>query len=520
MTEASADELRELLQATIDHVAQQPGARKLCRALALADGFQFQLVACNTTRLSTALQLWLERAVVAERGAAMRFERLSPYPLDWRAPGPAVLEIDDLIEPIFAQLINIDDDEPRCVIIDGARATAAHAPAWQQLMMRLNERRNFIGRVLGWPLTMIVPQTWDAMLARAAPDLWSIRSVAIELRDGDEGTPLIVAFEQPDEAPSVSGEELEQLRQRAAAGSQAASAALRVQLLRLAGQRMRDGPFDEAAALIAEAEVIAGRLGDRAGEAACWLARSEFLIFQEQHDAALSLIDRALATFSELGDKWALADAWGRRGWILQARGQLDEALRIYEDVELPIHEHLGDTRGRMVVMGRIADVLAAKGEFDEALRLHEQVVLPYCDAVGDIRMRAVTRGRIASILEQRGELDEALGIRTQEELPVYERLGDVTMQVLTHGRIANLLTAQGQLDPAIELRRRTRPMLARLGLARQRIDNDVGLALALRQRGRAEDQIEIGMLLRVAFHEARQLGLSDAERIAKLLTA
>ena len=76
--------------------------------------------------------------------------------------------------------------------------------------------------------------------------------------------------------------------------------------------------------------------------------------------------------------------------------------------------------------MGQIADILQSRGELDEALRIRREEELPVYERLGDVRSRAVTMGQIADILQSRGELDEALRIRREEQLPVYERLGDV----------------------------------------------------------------------------------------------
>ena len=76
--------------------------------------------------------------------------------------------------------------------------------------------------------------------------------------------------------------------------------------------------------------------------------------------------------------------------------------------------------------MGKIADILQSRGDLDEALRIRREEELPVYERLGDVRSRAVTMGKIADILQSRGDLDEALRIRREEELPVYERLGDV----------------------------------------------------------------------------------------------
>ena len=78
------------------------------------------------------------------------------------------------------------------------------------------------------------------------------------------------------------------------------------------------------------------------------------------------------------------------------------------------------DERSRAVTMGRIADILQARGALDEALRIRREEELPVYERLGDVRSRAVTMGKIADILQARGALDEALRIRREEELPVY----------------------------------------------------------------------------------------------------
>ena len=65
--------------------------------------------------------------------------------------------------------------------------------------------------------------------------------------------------------------------------------------------------------------------------------------------------------------------------------------------------------RSRAVTMGQIADILQARGQLDEALKIRNEEQLPVYERLGDVRSRAVTMGQIADILQARGQLDEAL---------------------------------------------------------------------------------------------------------------
>ena len=113
----------------------------------------------------------------------------------------------------------------------------------------------------------------------------------------------------------------------------------------------------------------------------------------------------------------------------------------------MPVYERLGDVRERAVTMGRIADILQARGALDEALRIRREEELPVYERLGDVRSRAVTMGRIADILQARGALDEALRIRREEQLPVYERLGDVRERAVALQKIASGLIEGGGLQ-------------------------------------------------------------------------
>jgi esterase/lipase superfamily enzyme len=115
----------------------------------------------------------------------------------------------------------------------------------------------------------------------------------------------------------------------------------------------------------------------------------------------------------------------GKIADILQARGQLDEALKIRNEEQLPVYERLGDVRERAVTMGQIADILQARGQLDEALKIRNEEQLPVYERLGDVRERAVTMGQIADILQARGQLDEALAIHS-DRLPVAEAMGDI----------------------------------------------------------------------------------------------
>jgi hypothetical protein len=162
----------------------------------------------------------------------------------------------------------------------------------------------------------------------------------------------------------------------------------------------------------------------------------------------------------------------------MQARGDLDGALRIRREEELPVYERLGDEHSAAVTKGQIADIMQARGDLDGALHIRREEQLPIYERLGDVRSVAVTKWNIATILEARDDLDGALRILQEEVLPVFERLGDV------HG----LLMGRSYL------------------------------ALSLLRRGGQGDRNEAGRLMRLALDGAQRLQLPEAQQIRQII--
>jgi hypothetical protein len=239
--------------------------------------------------------------------------------------------------------------------------------------------------------------------------------------------------------------------------------------------------------------------------------------------AARANLERALASIGEaearsepvepgihVGILLAHARILVQQGWIDAALPELETAAALAPG-----------ERDRAVVRGAIADILQARGGLDEALRMLRNEVLAAFERLGDVRERAVTMGQIADILQARGGLDEALRIRREEQLPVYERLGDVRERAITMGKIANILQARGDLDEALRIRREEElPVYERLGDVRELLVGRTNLAILLARRQREEDAEDIARLLTQAYQDAVHMGLPEAQQIEQIIQA
>ncbi len=195
----------------------------------------------------------------------------------------------------------------------------------------------------------------------------------------------------------------------------------------------------------------------------------------------------------EHDDKKGIALAVGFLAHIFKIRGELDEALRIHKEEELPVYKRLGEVRLIAITKGKIANILQSRGELDEALRIRTEEELPVYERRGEVRLIATTKGEIADILQLRGELDEALRIRTEEELPVYERLGEVRSIVVTKGQIADILQSRGELDEALRIRTEEElPVYERLGEVRLIAITKGKIAGILQSRGELDEALRI----------------------------
>ena len=236
-------------------------------------------------------------------------------------------------------------------------------------------------------------------------------------------------------------------------------------------------------------------------------------------ERAMQSANRVVQDAMASGQDRELALAKGLIADILQSRGDLEEALRIRREDELPVYERLGDVRSRAITHGLIADILQLRGDLEEALRIRREDELPVYERLGDMRSRAITQGQIADILQSCGDLEEALRIRREEQMPVYERLGDVRERAITQGKIADILQSRGELEEALRIwREEVLPVFERLGDVCSLLVGRTNLAITLLKRGLPQDRPEVLTLLQQALSEAERLRLPEADTIRGLL--
>jgi tetratricopeptide (TPR) repeat protein len=166
-------------------------------------------------------------------------------------------------------------------------------------------------------------------------------------------------------------------------------------------------------------------------------------------DGAMRLYERSLASDESLGDVRGTSATLHQMAGVLVTRGDLDGAMRLYEQ-SLAIKERLGDVRGTSATLHQMAGVLVTRGDLDGAMRLYEQS-LASDESLGDVRGTSATLHQMAGVLVTRGDLDGAMRLYEQS-LASDESLGDVRGTSATLHQMAGVLVTRGDLDGAMRL--------------------------------------------------------------------
>ena len=251
-------------------------------------------------------------------------------------------------------------------------------------------------------------------LVHEAADLWAWRTAVLAFTTRPE-VPAFVR-ERVDIQAAAQPRRRERLDEieayLAKSSAQADDAAARAMLHREAGDLAGGlGHVEEARRHLMEAERLFDMAGNRSASAHASRRIAELEFDSGDPAAALAILRRVAQTFALLRDDRSLAITRGHVADILTARGELDEALRIRKEEEMPVYERLGDVRERAVTLGQIADILAARGELDEALRILKEEELPVYEILGDVRSLLVGKTNVALLLARRGRKEDTTEI-------------------------------------------------------------------------------------------------------------
>ncbi|MFI3217858.1 MAG: hypothetical protein QX189_01895 [Methylococcales bacterium] len=218
------------------------------------------------------------------------------------------------------------------------------------IVLRLNQRRDWLAQHVNRGMVFWLSAAHINAFSHAAPDLWAWRKAVVDFCNYAEDKPTQAIYSQRLDENST------------------------------------DYP-DKQQRLTEISDYLASKNRYSLADAALWHEKSRILISIADYDAAVISIQQALGIYQDYNDKRATAVSYGDLADVLEARGDLDGALKIRREEELPVYEALGDKRSLLVGQTNLALLLQkidAKHHATEiqalltqALRSAEQMNIP-----------------------------------------------------------------------------------------------------------------------------------------------
>jgi tetratricopeptide (TPR) repeat protein len=428
---------------------------QLIRALSLADRFHLYVLVCVSPRVADIALGVIEERVAEEREQPVEIMRLDPYRnhRDITATIPHDLLVKEVLEPLVTSR---EWPERAIVVVDASRAMGRDNDAWGLLFQRMNERRNVIVAKLGRPLVLCIPPRLEPIFARAAPDFWSIRSLAVEVKAappplemrGEELTNDARKFREHREVGTAEDEEALTRAVEAARRSLAESPrdvvrmlALAVRLERLASYAFTRRSLEVARSAAEEHLALRRRLVEQkpdrpepvwklsfaaslAGDV--YLVRGDLDWSTTMHKEAVHLA-RTLVALEPRQAKWlkrltrallCSSDIYAERGDVIAADDAQNESASLIESLinsDSDDYESVERARGLATLLAARGDLHRFRDDLDNAAT--------YCDrsyalfqTLGDrsgqaeaLRLRGRVRWRLNDIDRAASDYDHAL---------------------------------------------------------------------------------------------------------------
>jgi tetratricopeptide (TPR) repeat protein len=232
-------------------------------------------------------------------------------------------------------------------------------------------------------------------------------------------------------------------------------------LLYLGNFAYMQGQWDEALELWTRASDAYLRAGNTVDATFGMCNSAEILLNQGRYDEAEPRLREALEVWQSMGYSGGVADVLGNLGRLALNRGDVDEALRLFEEVH-QLFKAAGDAR-EVGASGALAECLLRKGSVTEALALVEgslrREALSGDTAFAAMlhRLRGYANVALGRIADAWADFDESLAVArgmgaayevalTLEAISVVAELGGLAVDPSTADERAALLEQLGVL--------------------------------------------------------------------------
>lgn len=438
----------------IADLGREEGVSRLIRALALSDRFHVYLLLCETPRVAQAVFDLLPARVAEEREEPVRLVRLDPYEGSYGPGEPITFE--HLADRVLERLVSPAAEERDAnviIVVDGSKALPQDDEAWAILFQRMNERRNVIAGALRGALVVCLPRRLEPVFAHAAPDFWSIRSLAVVVEGAPPPDARILAFKDNKPTTRYGEVEADEVEDSIAIEAGIAAAreslakapddavafvALQIWLDRRVGYDFKRGALDQALHTAEESVALVRRRMEREPDHATWLlglsanldgiadiykARKDLTAAYEAYEECVGLFRRVLKQKPD-HPEWlrGLSVSLEKVGGMQEARGNLTAAyaahveslgiVRRLLEREPDRTQWLGDLAVSLESVGGVlrkrGDLTAAYEAYAENVDTLRSLLKRDPDRTGLLHDLMVSLGRIGDVQLDSGALTEA----------------------------------------------------------------------------------------------------------------
>ncbi|HEX4948824.1 MAG TPA: tetratricopeptide repeat protein, partial [Blastocatellia bacterium] len=406
-------------------------------------GFSFVVILVPNPQDAEIRRQALERTLAAEHKTITQLRFASPEELTQLAARLLDLQIAADTGAIWVA----------AVVSEAAPDFAAWQMAWREAVARLNRFRNHLQQ--RFPMTLLfVGAPWLAETIRTyAPDLWSVRTLVVEIEAGDDALRALHVANQRHEAVALSSQATSpgvQLALNAAdrLRGQPGRESERVTYLLRAGKELYNlSNYLQAEAVLTEAVTLQQVLDPEAeamADALFYLGRVRLML--SYHQPATQHLLQALPLCRRIGDVWGEANCILSLGDIALARSQYEEARAHYEEA-LPLYRRIGDVLGEANCIQSLGDIALARSQYEEA-RAHYEEALPLYRRIGSVLGEANCIRSLGDIALAQLQHEEARA-HYEEALPLYRRIGDVLGEANCIARLGDIALARSQHEEA-----------------------------------------------------------------------
>nr|QNO47084.1 photosystem I assembly protein Ycf3 [Methanosarcinales archaeon ANME-2c ERB4] len=167
-----------------------------------------------------------------------------------------------------------------------------------------------------------------------------------------------------------------------------------------------------------------------------------------QVEKAIKYYEDALVISREIGDRRGEGADLGNLGRAYSDLGQVEKAIKYYEDA-LVISREVGDRRGEGNHLGNLGNAYYALGQVEKAIEYHEDALV-ISREIGDRRGEGNTLGNLGNAYYALGQVEKAIEYH-EDALVISREIGDRRGEGADLGNLGLAYSALGQVEKAIE---------------------------------------------------------------------